>query len=41
MSKRIPLEVIRKVQSLREKGWSFNEIKKETRLCSGSVYRYA
>lgn len=41
MSKRIPLEVIKKVQSLRERGWSFNEIKKETHLCSGSVFRYA
>lgn len=41
MSRRISPDLIKKVQSLRKKGWSFNEIKKETYLCSGSVYRYA
>lgn len=41
MSNRIPQDVIENAKSLRRKGWSFNEIKKETHLCSGSVYRYA
>lgn len=41
MSRKIPQDLIKRVQSLRRKGWSFNEIKKETSLCSGSVYRYA
>lgn len=41
MSKRISQDLIKRVRSLRKKGWSFNEIKRETLLCSGSVYRYA
>ena len=41
MPKRISQDLIKKVQSLRRKGWSFNEIKKATALGSGTVYCYA
>ena len=32
------MDLIKEIQSLRRKGWSFNEIRKKTLLGSGSVY---
>lgn len=40
MAKRIPIETINKVKSLRQQGWSLLEIKNATNLGYGTVFRY-
>lgn len=40
MAKRISPEIIKRLKTLRQQGWSLPEIKKETNLGHGTVYRY-